>query len=257
MNCSVGCTPITNCMASTTPACSGDCGSVWSLYNLVDNPEHTLMSNHLCEVADVVGFPVEYRVLLSNYDYLFGEDPNEKLSEPILTKVVYNPEEETAILDMFGITGDQTLQYMFIPISTFDRDMMDDYYRMFGTNVIVKPKVGDVITVLAFNRSYEITNVSQEQTIFLGKKFTYAIILRPFRFSEQSDEHREVHTGLDDGVPDPFSTIINMPDGSTMVEKQYSVEKFGDNNNLETESNTNYDYSLENDPDYFAFQSKG
>lgn len=252
--CNVPCTPIT--CPSTTQACPDCGGNGWSMYNLINNPEHNLMKSHLCEITDVRGFPVEYRVLQSNFDYLFGEDAREVLSQPIPTKIIYNPEEETAILDIFGITGDNTLQYIYIPIEVFERDMTDTYLTWYG-NVPVVPKVGDVITVTAFNRSYEITNVSKDQTIMLGMKFTYNIIARPFRFSEQSGEHREVHTGIIDGVPDPFEDIVTMPDGTTVVEKTYSTDSYGDNTTLESDSNVNYDYSREYvDPDFYAFQPK-
>lgn len=238
-----------------SPLCSGGIcpEGNWSLYDVSPyNSEHLLMESHLCEIIDVVGYPIEYRVLLAEEDYLWGEDPNENLSDPVLTKVIYAPEQETAILDMFGISADDTIQYAIIPIPVFERDATRDFIEMFGPDVIVKPKVGDVITTLWNNRNYEIVNVSSEQTIFMAKKFTYEFILKPYRFSEQSDSHREVHTG---SVDDPFSSIVQGPSGD-IIQANYSVDNFGDNKGIEDESDTIHDYDTENDPDSYAFRKK-
>lgn len=230
--------------------------SNWSMYD-DNNPEYMIFESNLCEVTDISGFPIEYRTLLPKNDRLFGEDPNSGLSDPATTKVIYAPETESNLLDLFGLTADDTLQYMFIPKLIFSRDMSGIFEEFLGDNIAVRPRVGDVITTLWNNRNYEITNISEEDDIFLAKKYTYSLILKPFRFSEQSDEHREVHMGLPD---DPFASIVSGPSGD-YIQNNYATDNFGDNDVIDNESGDIYDYDDEGpqldvdfvDPDIDAF----
>lgn len=255
---SCACTPIESCIpCETGSVCSSGSGLCeppnWSMYDL-DTCEHNLFESTLCEITDIQGFPFEYRILLPKHDYLFGEDPNNTLSYPSVSKCIYAPEMETTILEVFGLTADDTLQYMSIPKSIFTRDLSMVFTDTMGPSAFVKPRMGDVITTIWNNRSYEIASIEEEQDIFLAKKFTWSLVLRPYRFSEQSDEHREVHTGFAD---DPFESIITggyeppesgeVPD---LVQRTYLEEKFGDNENVEDESDTIVDYP---DPDERAF----
>ena len=163
-----------------------------------------------------------------------------------------------------GLTADDTLQYMTIPRAIFTRDLSMLFYDTYPSGsppapsatdrVFVQPQIGDVITTIWNNRHYEITSIEEEQNIFLAKKFTWDLILRPFRFSEQSDEHREVYSGLPD---DPFEGIVDgtyeVPikgEVSDVVQRNYLEEKFGDNDNIQQESN---EISNPKDPDEAAF----
>lgn len=256
-----GCQPVANC-ETCTPVCSGAiCTPTgWSMYDISpNNCEHRLFESTLCEVVDIQGFSIEYRLLLGREDYLWGEDPNNNLSYPTYSKVIYAPGAGGAnLLDMFGLTSDETIQYMFIPKATFARDMGMLYNDVLGPDIAIKPRVGDVVKTLWNNRSYEVVNISSDEVdIFMAKTFVYAIILRPFRYSEQSTGHREVHTGLPD---DPFSSIVAGPSGD-IIQNDYLRLKYGDNNNIDIESDSIYDYDDEGpqgvedmrDPDRDAF----
>lgn len=253
-----GCMPIapTTC----TPMCyDGPCTEgPWSMYDISDyNPEHRLMASHLCEVADVTGFKIQYRILLTNEEYLWGEDANEQLSEPVETRCIYDPTSNETMLDMMGMSSDENIQFMSIPIATFERDLAKLYYDTFATtddqHVVVQPKPGDVITTTWNGRNYEITHMEPYNTIFMAKGFTYDLVLKPFRYSSQSDSHKEVFSGETDFF-DPFASIIEGPDGNDYLEEGLPSNKFGDNIDSETESDKVYDYSKENDPDFYAFK---
>lgn len=258
------CNPITYTCSSSSLCSSGASGAPghcvpanWNMYDQ-ENPEHRLFESNLCEITDIQGFPIEYRILLPKSDYLFGEDPNSRLSYPSYTKVIYSPETETNLLDMFGLTADDTIQYMMIPKAIFTRDLAMVFTDTLGPSAFIQPRVGDVIKTIWNNRNYEVVNISEEDDIFLAKKFTYSLILRPFRYSEQSTEHREVHTGLPD---DPFESIVAGPSGD-YIQNNYATEMFGDNEDVDRESNSIYDYDDEGiqddggtiiDPDKAAF----
>ncbi|MCK5020475.1 MAG: hypothetical protein KAS32_25790 [Candidatus Peribacteraceae bacterium] len=251
--------PIENC-GTCTPLCSGADSGVcsppgWNMYDISPtNCEHHLFESTLCEITDIQGFPVEYRLLLPENDWLHGEDPNAKLSYPSFTKAIYTPQNETNILDMFGLTADDTMQYVSIPKSIFARDLSMMYSDTLGPSAYVQPRVGDIIKTLWNDRNYEVVNISEEENIFMAKKFVFDMIVKPFRFSEQSDEHREVFSGLPD---DPFESIVPGPSGD-VIQNNYGTEMFGDNEDIDKESSEIYDYDDEGiqggcDPDENAF----
>lgn len=237
-----------------------DCHNIpaWDMYDTMPcNPEHALFASAICEYTDIAGFPIEIKVLLNNKDdRLWGEDPNVNLSDPKITKAVFEPSEETSILNMWGIVADDTMQYIIIPKSTYTRDMSSLYAstpELSGRPV--QPMVGDVIKTIFNNRNYEITDVGSEQAIFQGVKFAWELIVKPFRYSEQSDEHRETHMGVYD---DPFAsittdTLTSNPCGLSADQNNYATESYGDNSFVETESEQIDDYRDTNDPDKASF----
>ena len=255
-------TPVENCQ-TCTPICdslgAGVCDKPgWSLYDInPNNCEHRLFESSLCEIVDIAGYPIEYRCLLPKNEWLWGEDPNSRLSYPTYTKVIYAPDTSSNLLDLFGLVSDETIQYMFIPMATFKRDMAMLYSDTFGPDIFVKPRVGDVIKTLWNNFNYEVVSISEEDDVFMAKKFTYSLILRPFRFSEQSSEHRVVHTSLPD---DPFSNIVPGPSGQDIMQFEGMETLYGDNAKAQTESDGIYNYDDEGpmkncpvDPDIDAF----
>jgi hypothetical protein len=115
----------------------------------------------------------------------------------------------------------------------------------------IVPKAGDVVKVLFNDRKYEITDVGSTGTIFNAKKFVWEFILRPFRFSEQSQEHREFYS---DRFDDPFETIVDHPVSGTVPQKNEFVDRFAGNDAIEAESDEIDDYrDVINDPDKGAF----
>ena len=260
------CTPIKSCTAIN--GCPSNCSSGtvaasaqqqvctkpnWSMYDQ-ESCEHNLYKSTLCEITDISGFAIEYYVLNPKQDYLWGEDPNSNLSYPSLTKCIYAPETETTILEVFGLTFDDNLQYMTLPKALFARDLNMVFMDTLGPSAFVQPRMGDVVRTLWNDRHYEISAIDEEQDIFMAKKFTWNLVLRPYRFSEQSSTHREVHTGLPD---DPFASIVSggyeqpiLGEEDELIEHTYFEKMFGDNNNIENESEEIHQHR---DPDESAF----
>ena len=253
-------TPIENCQ-TCTPVCDADSGCLkptgWSMYDISpDNCEHKLYECMIAEATDIQGFSIEYRMLRPKDDWLWGEDPNSRLSYPSYTKVLYAPGASSNLLDLFGLVSDEAIQYMFIPMAIFKRDMAMLWNDMLGPDAFVKPRVGDIVKTLWNNFNYEVVSIAEEDNVFMAKKFVYSLILRPFRFSEQSDEHREVHDGM---LDDPFSSIVPGPSGDIIQFNEFT-EEYGDNTNIDHNSNRIYNYDHEGpirncpvDPDKDAF----
>jgi hypothetical protein len=231
----------------TESALSGS--PTWDLYDLsIDNPEHEFYDSTIVEHNDISGFRIAYYILKTDgYDKLYGENPNESFEEPKFTKVSYAPGREDLIVQSFGMSMDDTIQYAMIPKTTFTRDVTS----------ASDPKVGDVIKVGFNNRNYEITYVSQEQKIFQGKKFSWEFVLRPFRFSEQSSSHQRIETGstIEDvfstSAVDFDSTLFNtISGGMSPLAGVETLHPFGDNEFIETESKKIFDNTKLTTDDY-------
>jgi hypothetical protein len=224
----------------------------WDMYDTQPcNPEHAYFESTIVEYNDISGFAVEIKILLTNDERLWGEDPNANLSDPAITKVSYEPSEETSILNMWGIVADDTLQYIVIPKATWARDVGHLYSttpELSGKPV--QPQVGDVIKTLFNDRNYEITDVGSETAIFNAKKFVWELIVKPYRFAEESDEHRETHMGVYD---DPFETLTTDPTGGVVPQNNYAKEVYGDNDFVEEKSEEIDDYRDVIDPDKASF----
>lgn len=224
----------------------------WDMYDTTQcNMEHALFGSTVCEYVDISGFAIEYRVLLHKDDRLWGEDPNASLSDPFITKAIFDPAAESTILNAWGISYDDTMQYLQIPKTMFTRDGRDVYRNTpeLAEKAMV-PKAGDVIKLLYNNRLYEITDVGDQDTVFNAKKFIWEMILRPFRFSEQSAEHREFYS---DRFDDPFETITEGPTGQPVPQKNEFNDVYGDNDFVEEESDKIDDYRDVIDPDKASF----
>jgi len=98
-----------------------------------------------------------------------------------VTKIVINSFNKGfgyTVGDVITITGgDENATFTVASVTTAD----------------IGPMAGDVIKTLWNNRNYEIVDIGSEQSIFQGKKLVWEFILRPYRFSEQSDKAEEIH----------------------------------------------------------------
>lgn len=214
---------------------------LWNLFSQEQNCEQVLFESLIEEFTNIAGFPVEYRISLANMDNLFGEDANTDYTEPITTKLMYEPTEEASIVEAFGFRGDDVLQYAMIPKIMFTKDVGQLFNTVHTSGTLVQPVVGDIITTLWNSRNYEIVDVGSEEKIFMGKKHIWELILRPYRFSNESKKAREIH--MPDNV-DELEIIENeMEDTPTPKEKIYPEVKIGDNLWIENESNNIDDYS--------------
>lgn len=194
----------------------------WELIDFENSVDESLLFDSvISEANDIMGFPIEYRVLLANIDNidkLYGEDPTIGWSEPYRTKLIYEPTNEMEILNSFGFSSDDTITAMMMSKSIFSRDISYDFL----------PKVGDVIKTLWNNKSYEIVDVGAESKIFQGKKMVWDFICRPFRHSNESQSSDDI--------------IFDTPNESDFPDINFEYETrplsaYGDNDFIEEESN--------------------
>jgi hypothetical protein len=160
----------------------------WELHDLNNNVEHELYESLIVEFTDISGIEVDFYIRnetgQTEIDHIYGEPlyQNTFWNPPRRTKVIYEVTEEPTLTDMFGIVSEDQVQYAFQPKFTFSRDVSGS----------VNPKVGDVIKTIWNDRAYEVVDVGEEAHIFQLNKRVWEYILRPFRFSEQSDSARNI-----------------------------------------------------------------
>lgn len=195
---------------------------LWELIDFDSTVDESLLFNSvISEANDIMGFPIEFRSLITEgekIDKLYGEIPNMKWTDSYRTKLIYEPTNETEILNSFGFSSDDTITSMMITKAVFSRDVSSDFV----------PKVGDTIKTLWNNKIYEIVDVGAESKIFQGKKMIWDFICRPFRHSSQSDSANQI--------------VFETPDESDfpIINFEYetkSLSAFGDNETIEEESN--------------------
>lgn len=167
----------------------------WEILDLdMTEQEYTLFDSVICEKTDIGGFPIMYNIKLNpeEADELYGEDPNEEFTDGYRTKIIYQPEEEVQILGIFGMTSDETLQYVQIPKTIFIRDVQTPYLVDYPSETEYKPRIGDTVRTLWNNKIYEIAELGSEQNVFQGKKLIWEFILKPYRHSEESDSAEDM-----------------------------------------------------------------
>lgn len=186
--------------------------------------EYQLFDSVTSEMNDISGFPVLYYIKdkIGHVDPLYGEDPNAEFTQGFSTKLLYEPTEEMQILDSFGLSSEDLIQYMWITKSVFIRDIATEY-----GNLSYKPVPGDVIKTLWNNNIYEIVDVGAESKIFQGKKLVWEFICRPYRTAEESDSTNDM--------------IFYEPDNSLFPDINNDVttkelSAYGDNDYIEEES---------------------
>ena len=170
---------------------------MWELEHLNDNPEHDLFRDYIVEFNDISGITVSYymRDNTRPMDNLYGENTAISYNTVQTTKILYDVTEEATMTNAFGITSEDMVQYAYIPKFTFSRDVS-------GSR---EPAPGDVIQVGWNSRSYEIVDVGEEERVFQLKKMIWELILKPYRFSEQSDSARAILKSPDSTLTSPTS----------------------------------------------------
>jgi len=206
-------------------------GQFWKLLQIDDtNPEYQLFESVICEFTDISGWDVHYYIKQPSekLDYLYGEDPNSEFTEAFDTKLIYEPSEETSLLDSFGISSDDLIQIAWMPKSIFIRDVSENYEDI---NYIPKP--GDCIRTLWNNLIYEIVDKGEEDKIFQGRKMIFEFALRPYRHSKDSESADDMAFEIADEFDFPGFG------GQTETE---TLSGHGDNTKIGKESKNNYSY---------------
>lgn len=174
----------------------------WELYDITEeNIEHKLFEDYIVEFTDISGIKINYYIRDESIemDTLYGESVNTAYSDAYSTKLIYEVTDEVSITNSFGIVSEEMIQYGFIPKFTYGRDVSIEY----------DPKPGDVIKTLWNDRSYEIIDVGEEAHIFQLKKMVWEFILKPYRYSEQSDSAKSILKTPDSTLSDPITAYGN------------------------------------------------
>ena len=202
---------------------------LWQLHHLQDNVEHNLFQSIIVEYTDITGIIVNYYIRDESRrkDYLYGENPATRFFGPYSSKLIYEPTEEPTLTTGFGINSEEVISWASTPKFTLSRDVSAGYH----------PKPGDAIITLWNNRAYEIADVHEEEKIFQLKKMIWGFVLRPYRFSDESDSARNI------------SRFTRLPTNENLIKDTTSepLSAFGDNLDLEDESDEIFDYD---DNDY-------
>jgi hypothetical protein len=188
----------------------------WNLHDINDNIEWELFEDYIVEYNDISGIELDYYIRDESVtqDYLYGEATNIRYLSALRTKGFLEFWEEINITSGWGQYADETVTYLSIPKFTFSRDVSAGY----------EPKIGDVIKYVWNNRSYEIVMIHEFEKIFQLSKLVYSLILRPYRYSEQGESTKEISSDLNQTLTSPITA-------------------YGDNDEVEEESNNIYDYN--------------
>jgi len=186
----------------------------WTVYDLQFNQEHDLIQNYIMEYTDIFGIEVEYRRRKSNipYDPLYGEHTNTEFEDAITTKVIYDVGEEPNLWSSFGMFGGDIIT-CHIQMGTWNRDI----------SRTLTPNIGDVIYIKWLDRGFEVVHVDDDDRIFQLKKMIYILILRPYRFSEQSESATDIYT---ETVP-----MSGFGDNEWIKEQSDSIDNYSDIDN--------------------------
>lgn len=208
----------------------------WQLHDLNNNIEHELFESLIVEFTDISGIEIDYYIRnetgITEMDHIYGEPlyQNTFWNPARRTKLLYDVTEEPTITNVFGITSEEQVQYASQPKFTFTRDVSAGYH----------PNVGDVIKTIWNDRAYEIVDVHEEEKVFQLKKFAWGYILKPFRFSEQSDSARNITPGtriptaiIDDTETTPLTAAYahddNIETENELIEKESNaLDNYGD-----------------------------
>lgn len=195
----------------------------WQLYDLNDNPEHDLWEEYIVEFVDISGIEVEYYI--SNYDTMtkdeiYGEPlyQNITYADAIVSKMIYEVTDEPALISSFGMNSEDMIMFGHMPVKTWIRDISQT----------VEPKPGDVIRTLWNERAYEVVTIKKEIAIFELYKRAYNFILKPYRFSEESEEARDISINPDLTLTDEPSGIESFGDNDYIEEASDDIDEYGD-----------------------------
>lgn len=169
------------------------------IYQTLDNPEWALAESVAAEFTDISGIRCFYYKRSPNIqpDVLYGEVQDVEYEEPKPTKILYEVGEIDTLYSMFGMMStDQIVAH--IPQSVYFRDVSQVEFPAPGDVIRIPWYRGDFIADPENDgRTFEISHVAQDQSIFQLRSLVYVLYLIPYRFSEESDSAREAASNLE------------------------------------------------------------
>jgi len=190
----------------------------WDLHDIHDNIEWDLYQDYIVEFTDISGIIIDYyrRDTTIPMDQLYGESTNTEYLTPIETRLIYDVTEEATITSNFGIYSEDHIQYAMIPRFTFERDM---------DNTTIAPIPGDILVTRWNNRAYEIVDTGEEEKIFQLSKMIYELILKPYRFSEQSESAKPPLIDKDETLTSPITAY---GENDWIEDESDEIDDYGD-----------------------------
>lgn len=202
---------------------------LWQLEQLNGNVENDLFESIIVEFTDISGISCDFyiRDRAREDDYLYGEGAASRYFGPYRTKLIYEPTTEPTVTNGSGIVSEEVISFAQIPKFTISRDVSAGYI----------PKPGDAIVTIWNDRSYEIADTGEEDKIFQLNKNIFELILRPYRFSDESQSARNIVRFTTDPTKKRILDTTSEP-----------LSAFGDGKDIEEESDDIFDYE-DNDID--------
>ena len=195
----------------------------WEMYSNEVTCEHKYFENLVVEFCDISGIEVHYyRIDQSNYDPIYGEDPNLPYYGKKITKMLMPVTGSPSLINIFGLVDDVEVNDAFIPKHIFNRDVLPG-----GSHLT--PMVGDVIYVPWIQRLYEITWCDDriDSGIFLAKSFIWQMSIRPYRYSSQNETADELIAPLVLGAgPTTSISISAMCENVEVEEESDTIEPY-------------------------------
>jgi len=218
-----------------------DTKPLWEMHHIQENIEHDLFESVISEFTDISGILIKYYIRDQSRpkDYLYGESVTTKYLGPYETKLVYEPIEEPSLTTGFGINSEEVISFASVPKFTFSRDVSAGGYH---------PKPGDAIITIWNNRAYEIADIHEEEKIFQLKKMIWGFVLRPYRFSDESESAREIARFT--RKPTDKNNVNRHTNLDTTTEP---LSAFGDNEYIEDESDEIFEYGDDYDSSVYGY----
>lgn len=150
--------------------------------------ERKLFDNVITESINQHGVCMDYYVTTydTSYDRIFGEDNNRRFERKFSFMGFFQLPKEDRVFTKFGIEGMDTFSIFvsklhFKDSSTFGNSLVPGNKGK-GTYGDVIPKIGDILRAQFSDYLYIVTEVKEEQSMFLlSKQHIFELIVKPFK----------------------------------------------------------------------------
>lgn len=193
------------------------------------------------EFADISGWDVEiYLMNPKSIDHVYGESNVKGYDGPFRTKLLYAPEVEKTLIDTFGFSNNETIQYSEMPKAIWVRDVVEiqDMRQEITYDIdYEQPKPGDLIKTLWDGSVYEITHVSSAERIFNGTKLVWSFAMKPYSYDYEGSEAQDVifdELEIND-FPDVNASRDKITEEQMNMERKIVKDEAAENDNFDSE----------------------
>lgn len=200
--------------------------------NYTASNEQNLVEDLVIEAIQIKGMNMKYmpRTTVSN-DYLFGEDPSSAFNDAVEIEMYMND------VDRFGGDGDIFSRFGYEINDTAEITISK---KRFADEIIdvepeqTRPYEGDLIFMPITNAILEVKFVDHEDPFFQhGKQYVYKLKCELFDFNNETFNTNDID-------------IENIIDQVELNDPETEVETFGDNDEIQTETDTSVSFDPSN-----------